>query len=75
MYTSPVHARQVAERIKELFSRLEGAHKGNTILLVSHGDTLSILMAVVKGQPLLEHRQHGLGTGELRLLHMPDSCA
>ena len=70
-----MNACKVAERVTELFNRLEGAHWGDTILLVSHGDTLSILMATVKGLPLLEHRRFGLGTGELRLLHMPDSCA
>ncbi len=62
-------ATQVSERVKSLFSTLEAAHKGRTILLVSHGDTLSILWATVKGLPLKEHRTHGLRTGELRLLH------
>lgn len=60
---------QVSERIRTLFSTVEAAHKGKTILLVSHGDTLSILWATVKGLPLGEHRTHGLSTGELRLLH------
>ena len=60
---------QVSERIKGLFCTLEAAHKGRTIVLVSHGDTLSILWATVKGLPLKEHRTHGLSTGELRLLH------
>jgi hypothetical protein len=35
---------------------------------VSHGDTLSILQALVKGTPLGEHRQYGLGTAELKRL-------
>ena len=60
---------QVSERIRTLFSTVEAAHKGKTILLVSHGDTLSILWATVKGLPLGEHRTYGLSTGELRLLH------
>ena len=60
---------QVSERIRTLFSTVEAAHKGKAILLVSHGDTLSILWATVKGLPLGEHRTHGLSTGEVRLLH------
>lgn len=60
---------QVAERIRGLFASLEEKHKGKTILLVSHGDTLSILWAVAKGLPLQQHRQHGLSTGQLKQLH------
>lgn len=62
-------ALQVSERIRNLFKTLEAAHNGRTILLVSHGDTLSILWATVKRLPLSEHRTHGLSTGELRLLY------
>ena len=61
---------QVSERVKSLFSSIEAAHKGINILLVSHGDTLSILCATAKGLPLNEHRKHGLSTGELLLLHV-----
>lgn len=60
---------QVAERIRSLFADLEKDNTGKSILLVSHGDTLSILWAVVKGLPFQEHRQHGLNTGQLKLLH------
>jgi broad specificity phosphatase PhoE len=63
------HNPQVAERIRALFASLEEANKGSTILLVSHGDTLSILWALVKGLPLQQHRQHGLATGQPKLLH------
>ena len=61
---------QVSERVKSLFSSIEAAHKGRNILLVSHGDTLSILWATAKGVPLTEHRKHGLSTGELVPLHV-----
>ena len=61
---------QVSERVKSLFSSIEAAHKGRNILLVSHGDTLSILWATAKGLPLNEHRKHGLSTGELMPLHV-----
>lgn len=42
--------------------------QGCTILLVSHGDTLSIFWAFATGTSLLENRRHGLNTGELRKL-------
>ena len=61
---------QVSERVQSLFSSIEAAHRGRNILLVSHGDTLSILWATAKGLPLNEHRKHGLSTGELVPLHV-----
>lgn len=61
---------QVSERVRSLFSSIEAAHKGRNILLVSHGDTLSILWATAKDLPLKEHRKHGLSTGELMALHV-----
>ncbi|CAL8470365.1 g9907 [Coccomyxa elongata] len=60
---------QVAERIRSFIGALEKDNMGKSILLVSHGDTLSILWAVVKGLPLKDHRQHGLNTGQLKVLH------
>ena len=42
--------------------------QGCTILLVSHGDTLSIFWAYATGTSLLDNRRHGLNTGELRKL-------
>ena len=65
---------QVSERVKSLFSSIEAAHKGRNILLVSHGDTLSILWATAKGLPLNEHRKHGLNTGELMALYVGTAC-
>lgn len=59
---------QVAARTQQLCERLEQCHQGCRIVLVSHGDTLSILWAVFTGGSLLTNRQHGLVTGELRRL-------
>ena len=59
---------EVASRVQSLCDRLEQQHDGCNIILVSHGDTLSILWAVFTGKSLLKNRQHGLVTGELRLL-------
>lgn len=52
-----------------LLQELEQQHEGRHILLVSHGDTLSILQATFYGTPFTQHRQYGLGTAELKLLN------
>lgn len=62
--------RDVAERLEELLvGRLEKEHVGETILLVAHGDTLSILWALARRAALQTHRDVALQTGELRQLH------
>lgn len=50
----------VAARLRLFMACLEARHNGCNIVLVSHGDALSILAAVVLGTPLGAHRQHGL---------------
>jgi len=52
-----------------MLQELESKHQGQHILLVSHGDTLSILQAAFLGSPLTQHRQYGLGTAELKCLN------
>lgn len=52
-----------------LLQELEQQHDGQHILLVSHGDTLSVLQATFYGTPLTHHRQYGLGTAELKQLN------
>jgi hypothetical protein len=47
---------------------LEARHSGKALLLVSHGDTLSITLTAAAGGDLREHRANGLGTAELRRL-------
>jgi broad specificity phosphatase PhoE len=54
---------------------LELQHQGQHILLVSHGDTLSILQATFHGSPLSQHRQYGLATAELKCLNPPREAA
>ena len=66
---------QVAARVQALRDRLEMRHDGCSIVLVSHGDTLSILWAVFTGSSLLANRQHGLVTGELRRLDPTTSAS
>lgn len=48
--------------------RLEQAHEGAAILLVSHGDTLSILEATMRGADVRQHRRFAFDTAELRRL-------
>ena len=69
--------RDVAVRAAALFERLEaelgpvaaGSGEGpKRVLLVAHGDTLSIATAVAKGADLAQHRAHAQETGELRRL-------
>jgi len=44
------------------------ALEGQSVLLVSHGDTLSILQALVAGTKMGAHRTYGLRTAQLHLL-------
>lgn len=58
----------VAARTTALVSRLEAEHSGRHIVLVSHGDALSILAAALLRVPLGQHRVHGLpNCGVLRV--------
>jgi broad specificity phosphatase PhoE len=51
----------VVERLKAFIDSIEEQRRGFTILLVSHGDALSILAAYLLGEDLRKHREHGLG--------------
>lgn len=55
--------------VRLCLQELEQQHQGQHILLVSHGDTLSILQATFHGSPLSQHRQYGLATAELKCLN------
>ncbi|RDB44553.1 histidine phosphatase family protein [Halomonas sp. DQ26W] len=46
----------VADRMLEVIESLEQALDGETVLLVSHGDPLQILLACLEGRPLSRHR-------------------
>ena len=58
----------VSRRAAAVFARLETRHKGRNILLVAHGDTLSIATATALGAGLGDHRSFAQETGELRRL-------
>ena len=68
--TSVERLEAVAGRLRGLFRRLEAAHAGSTVLLVSHGDALSVLCAAAAMAPLQRHRRHAFGPGELRKLSL-----
>ena len=59
---------EVAARAGALLAALEARHAGRAVLLVSHGDTLSITLTAARGGDLRRHREHGLETAELRRL-------
>ncbi|MDX1466190.1 MAG: histidine phosphatase family protein [Halomonas sp.] len=48
---------QVAARMREVIDELEARHRSETILLVSHGDPLQILLTALEGRPLSLHRE------------------
>lgn len=57
--------RSVAQRTALLLLELDAAAVGGRFLLCTHGDVASVMLAMVAGAPLGEHRQVGaLGTGE-----------
>lgn len=47
----------VAARMRAVIDELEARHEGETILLVSHGDPLQILLTALEGCPLSRHRE------------------
>ena len=55
----------VAQRLRALLRRIESSHGNSDVLLVSHGDTLSIFAAVALGLDLTINRRYGLDTGQL----------
>ncbi|MGM0536808.1 MAG: histidine phosphatase family protein [Pseudomonadota bacterium] len=48
---------EVAARMRGVIDLLERRHAGDTLLLVSHGDPLQILLTAVEGRELGRHRQ------------------
>lgn len=51
---------EVAVRLKQFIEGIESRHAGHDVLLVSHGDALSILAALMLGKDLGKHREFGL---------------
>lgn len=48
---------RVAARMQAVVEEMEGRFEGETILLVSHGDPLQILLTALDGRPLTAHRE------------------
>lgn len=60
-------AESVMTRVSRLVQSLEGSYTGQTILLVSHGDTLQILQTAFEKKPASSHRNlPPLETAEVR---------
>ncbi|WP_136255084.1 histidine phosphatase family protein [Onishia niordana] len=47
----------VAARMRAVIDEVECRHREETILLVSHGDPLQILLTALEGRPLSRHRE------------------
>lgn len=64
----------VARRVRTFIEEVERSYEGHNIVLVSHGDALSVLAAVLLGTDLRKHREHGLGNcGMLRVPLAPEN--
>ena len=48
---------EVAARMRAVIAELERRHNGESILLVSHGDPLQILLTALEGRELSRHRE------------------
>lgn len=60
---------EVAARVEKFLQELEAKHAGANILLVSHGDTLSITRALCSGAPLSQHRNFKMTQAEFCCLN------
>ncbi|WP_308335609.1 histidine phosphatase family protein [Halomonas sp. SpR1] len=47
----------VAARMKAVIDAFEREHRGETLLIVSHGDPLQILLTALANKPLTQHRE------------------
>lgn len=50
----------VVARLRAFVNQIEGSRSGHNIVVVSHGDALSIMAAMLLGEDLGQHRQFGL---------------
>ncbi len=67
---------QVMARVTSLIEDCENLYRGETLLLVSHGDVLQILLTAFAGEEAAFHRrQPHLQTGEIRELHPRQGAA
>ena len=64
--------REVAQRMRSLIARLEAEHQGAHLVLVSHGDALSILASVRAASGPGEHRRALCGVH--RVCKAQDGC-
>lgn len=66
------HVNSVAKRALTLVDQLESTYQNETLLLVSHGDTLQILMTAFSGAcPSTHRRMNAIKTAEIRALTIP----
>ncbi|WP_043525791.1 histidine phosphatase family protein [Litchfieldella xinjiangensis] len=66
--------RSVSQRMHQALYRLDQCHAGETILLVSHGDPLQILLTTLEGKALSAHRERpSLAPASITALGLSDN--
>ena len=68
-------AAQVRERVLRLAERLRQAHHGHTLVLVSHGDPLRVLVSHYLSMPLASYRSLQIANGSISRLRLFDGGA
>jgi 2,3-bisphosphoglycerate-dependent phosphoglycerate mutase len=63
---------QVHERVKAAFAGLIAAHQGHTVVVVSHGGPLRLLLCLTLGLPPQAHWRFMLHPGSLSALHLDE---
>jgi alpha-ribazole phosphatase len=66
---------QVSDRVQSALASLSAAHCTQTVVLVSHGGPLRLLLCVVLGLPAQAHWRFMLDPGSLSELHMDEQGA
>ena len=68
-------ATAVRDRVAGLVDRLRQSHAGKTVILVSHGDPLRMLVSHCIGMPLAKFRSLAIGNGSITRLRLFDGGA
>lgn len=68
-------ATAVRDRVAGLAERLRQSHAGKTVILVSHGDPLRVLVSYCVGMPLAKFRSLAIGNGSITRVRLFDGGA
>jgi probable phosphoglycerate mutase len=68
-------ATHIHERVVRLAERLRQSHADKTVVLISHGDPLRVLVSHYVAIPLAKYRSLAIGNGSISRLHLHDGGA